>query len=91
MLTMSASAGGFTMPSETASAMETTSSAPFLCTMSAMAAMSSMSAEEVGRLDEHAGSVVVDGLVERFEIDASVLAVADVGDAAFPGSGRRWR
>ena len=74
---MSASAGGFTMPSETASAMETISSAPLLVDDVGDGGDVFDRAEEVGRLDEHAGGLVVDRLVERFEIDAAVLAVAD--------------
>ena len=43
-------------------------------------------AEEVGRLDQHARGLVGDRLLESFEIDAAVLAVADVRPAACPGA-----
>ena len=45
---MSASAGGRTMPSESASAMATTSSAPLAWTTPAMAATSSMVPKKLG-------------------------------------------
>ena len=48
METMSASTGGRTTPSEIASAMETISSAPFLCAISAMAGMSSITPKKFG-------------------------------------------
>ncbi len=35
-------------------------------------------AEEIGRLHEHAGGLVGDGLVERGEVEASVVGVADL-------------
>ncbi len=46
--TMSASRGGFTTPSETASAIETISRAPFRCTTSAMPEMSSITPKKFG-------------------------------------------
>ena len=73
MLTMSASAGGFTMPSETASAIETISSAPLLVDDVGNRGNVFDGAEEVGRLDQHSGGLVVDGLIERFEIDTAIL------------------
>ena len=48
MLTMSASTGGRTTPSETASAMETISSAPLAWAIAAMAGMSSMTPKKLG-------------------------------------------
>ena len=54
---MSACRGGSTMPSETASAIDTTSIAPFLCAISAMAAGVLDGAEEIRRLDQDAGRV----------------------------------
>ena len=47
-------------------------------------------AEEVRRLDQHAGGLAVDRLVERLQIDAAVLQVADASKPACPDSARRW-
>ena len=65
------------MPSETASAMETTSSAPFLVDDVGNRRDVFDHAEEVRRLDEHSGGFVVHRLIERFQIDAAILAIAD--------------
>ena len=48
MLTISASTGGLTTPSETASAMETINSAPLAWAISAMAGISSMMPKKLG-------------------------------------------
>jgi hypothetical protein len=48
MATMSAVRGGSTMPSDTASAIETISSAPRLCAISAMASTSSIVPKKFG-------------------------------------------
>ena len=60
MDTMSASAGGFTTPSDTASAMETISSAPFAWAISAIAATSSIVPKKFGDwISTHAVSLVI--------------------------------
>ena len=68
-----------TMPSETASAMETISSAPF-CGRFGDRGNVLDGAEEVRRLDQYAGGVVVDRHIEAVEIDAAVLAVTEGRD-----------
>ena len=69
---MSASAGGLTMPSEMASAMETMRRAPFAWARLGDGGDVLDGAEEVGRLDEDAGGVGGDGGFEGGHVDAAV-------------------
>ena len=89
--TISASAGGRTMPSETASAMETTSSAPLAWTRSAMAATSSMVPKKLGDWMSTQAVLIGDGGVEGGEIDAAIVGEADFGERQALVAGRRWR
>ena len=75
MAMMSAWRGGSTMPSETASAIETTSIAPCLCAISAIASTSSIVPKKFGDwISTHAVSRS-DRLLEFLQIQAAVVAV----------------
>ncbi len=67
--------GGRTAPSEMASAIETIKQGALLVRDLGDGGDVLDDAEEVGRLDEHAGGLIRDGGFECFEIDAAVFAV----------------
>ena len=49
-----------------------------------MAATSSMVPKKFGRLDQHAGGIVVDRFLQGLQIDAAILHVADRSTIGMP-------
>ena len=74
MATMSASTGGRTTPSETASAIDTISSAPLACAICGDGRNVFNDAEEVRALNQNGRGLFGDRGVQRFKIDAAGLA-----------------